>query len=396
MLMLFSKVNLKTPYISMYIEGDQGLIYHHHKQTLYSIDVITVALVCAVDEGLCKKKAIDDISQSGNYSSDDLESYYLKAIAFFSSEKKSVFYTDGKYPEVKNLSELTKVPDDSNLKCYKVGDTFFSIKCCNDELSMKIACILRPIRILASYVHFEIIINKSKNDANYINIFCNDLLIEKQLLPAEVLPLIIDSMQILTYQHSDYSFCFHGAALETPEGMLLLPGVSGAGKSTLSAMFVLRKCKLYSDEYIVLDKDFNLKTLMLPIAIKSGSWDLLSKHYPELNESPEFLRLDGRRLKYIWPPSFSKNTKLSPNTYRKTLILNPKFSKNNTSKETVRELSVISTLTMLIGCGYQVGIELNEEKIEKLLAYIQDTKRYHIHYHNNEQVQQTIKSMWEF
>ena len=135
---------------------------------------------------------------------------------------------------------------------------------------------------------------------------------------------------------------------------------------------------------------------MLPIAIKSGSWDLLSKHYPELNESPEFLRLDGRRLKYIWPPSFSKNTKLSLNTYRKTLILNPKFSKNNTSKETVRELSVISTLTMLIGCGYQVGIELNEEKIEKLLAYIQDTKRYHIHYHNNEQVQQTIKSMWEF
>ncbi|XPF93448.1 hypothetical protein ACM9HF_15675 [Colwellia sp. RE-S-Sl-9] len=391
--MNIQKIHLNTSFLSMYIENEQGLIFDHLKKSLYSISPVIVAFIFAIDENLSESEAIDDVSQYFNFSPTDLIFYYQEAKLFFSSSKFPLNYIDSRYPELTKLSGYSKFDDQKNAKSYTVGDSSFSITCENLSLFKIINSLLQPIEKKLDKVHFQIFIKKSVSDDKYFDVFCNELIIEERLLFQEVLPLIIDRMQILTFQQSDYCFCFHGAAIQTYEGVLLLPGVSGAGKSTLSAVLASKSNKIYSDELIVLDKHFNVNALKLPIAIKSGSWDVLSKYYPQLSEQPEFLRLDGRRLKYVWPNSFATNIK--QNLKQKYLIFNPKFNSKSQASVSPEKLSIIDTITMLVEAGYQVGIELNEEKLESLLTFMERAYRYRHTYNTSAQAELEIKRLWE-
>lgn len=393
--MNIQKIDLNTSFLSMYIDNEKGLIFDHLNKSLYSISPVIIAFIFAIDENLSESEAIDDVSQYFNFSSTDLIYYYQEAKLFFSSSKLPSNYLDSKYPELTELVGYSKFDNKENAKSYLVGDSVFSITCENLSLFKIISSLLQPIEKILDKVHFKILIKKSVSDEKHFDIFCNDLIINERLLFQEVLPLIIDRMQILTFQQSDYCFCFHGAALQTYEGILLLPGVSGAGKSTLSAVLAAKNNKIYSDEMIVLDKYFNVKVLKLPIAIKSGSWDVLSEYYPELNELPEFLRLDGRQLKYVWPNSFAKHPKEKQNIEQKYLIFNPKFNSKIQAPISPEKLSIIDTITMLVEAGYQVGIELNEEKLEALLTFIEKSCRYRFTYHTSAQAELEVNKLWE-
>lgn len=393
--MNIQKIDLNTSFLSMYIENEKGLIFDQLNKSLYSIPPVIIAFIFAIDENLSESEAIEDVSQYFNFSSTDLISYYQEAKLLFSSSKLLSNYMDGEYPELTKLTGYSMFDHKENAKSYLVGDSLFSITCENLPLFKIISSLLQPIEKILNKVHFKILIKKSASDEKCFDLFCNDLIINERLLFQEVVPLIIDRMQILTFQQSDYCFCFHGAALQTFDGVLLLPGGSGAGKSTLSAVLAAKNNKLYSDEMIVLDKYFNVKVLKLPIAIKSGSWDVLSEYYPELNELPEFLRLDGRQLKYVWPNSFAKCTKEKQSIEQKYLIFNPKYNSNIQTPISPEKLSIIDTITMLVEAGYQVGIELNEEKLEALLSFIEKSNCYHLTYYTSAQAEQELTKLWE-
>lgn len=44
--------------------------------------------------------------------------------------------------------------------------------------------------------------------------------------------------------------CFHAAALETDDGLVLFPAVRRSGKSTLAAILMARGAKLFTDDYL--------------------------------------------------------------------------------------------------------------------------------------------------
>jgi len=391
--MKIKKVKLGTSNLSLYIENAQGLIFNRADRCLYSASPIIIAFVFAIDEGLSKSEAIEEISKNFHYSSSDILSCYQQAKSIYSSSTSSATYADGKYPELVKLKGYTKVEDTNYTSTYVVGDTSFSVACLDTTLKKQITSLLQPIETALKEVYFHIEIRKSSGNDKYLDIYCNDLLIEEKLDPKEVLPLIIDRMQILTFQNSDYCFCFHGAVLQSPQGMLLLPGESGAGKSTLSAFLAMNQYKLCSDEMIALDKYFNVKVIKLPIAVKSGSWDVLSDYYPELKTLPEFFRLDGRRLKYVWPSSFAQSNTLNDYAKIQPLILNPNFRGNIEDNVKAEKLSVIDTISILTEAGYQVGMELDEDKLDKLLGFIECSKRYRVSYNSNKQVERELTSI---
>jgi hypothetical protein len=392
--MKIKKIKLNTSYLSLYIEGEQGLVFNHASKCLYSVPSIIVAYIFTIDDGLSELEAIQDVSQSFNIAPTELMFFYKKALSFFTNSPLTVTYADGKYPELFELKKHS-TRNKKNIKTYVVGDTSFSITCADEVLYAQITPVLLPIETRLNEVDFQIEVKQSSANVKYLDIYCNNLQIEEKLLPAEVLPLIIDRMQILTFQTSDYCFCFHGAALQTSKGVLLLPGESGAGKSTLSALLASKQHKLFSDEMIVLDENFKVMALQLPIAVKSGSWNVLSDHYPELNTLPEFLRLDGRQLKYVWPSSFA-NPK-STNEHTKTLpcIVTPKFTQDIQDSEQAKKISVIDTISVLTTAGYQVGIELDEVKLEKLLSFIENAQCYELTYNSNKQAERELTLIWE-
>ena len=189
----------------------------------------------------------------------------------------------------------------------------------------------------------------------------------------------------MTYTH--YYFCFHGAALQIPQGRLLLPGISGSGKSTLSAVLTNKQNPLYSDELIALNSQLQLLQLNLPLTIKSGSWEHLQGQYPELVDGAIWQRLDGRQLKYVWPQAFVCN-----DDNRQVCIVNPYFDVNNEAGAEV--LSVIDALLMLTSSGYQLGMVLTEEKIELLIDFISAAKCYKITYKNTDEALALLQQIW--
>ena len=185
---------------------------------------------------------------------------------------------------------------------------------------------------------------------------------------------------------------------------ILLPGVSGAGKSTLTAELSVRGYQVYSDEIIALNNQLNLTAINLPMAIKSGRWQLTESLYPEIANQTEWHRTDGRILKYIWPQKCAEqshqvcaqdiekdndraneeeqlNKEITPHS--NTLLLSPNFNANANPKAT--KLSIIDTLTLVTEGGYQLGVELSHDRVEQLLHFCEQINAYQITYANSEQ-----------
>lgn len=399
--MPITKVPLNTPYLSLFVEADKGIVFHHIKRCLYQLPAISISFLLALDEGLNKQRAIADVSDKTHLPKEQLLTFYQEVSSLFNQEgnEHKITYLDGQYPELNNIIGKVFLSPNSKFNTYKVADTTFAIRSQSTRLFKEISLLLSPCARPLTEVDFEIVIvNTRNNDNELFNIYSNDLLVENNVNFNEIIPLIIDRLQILAFQKSEYNFCFHGAALQTPQGNLLLPGKSGAGKSTLSAILANKYNRLFSDEIIALDENFELTILTLPIAIKSGSWEMLTNKYPSLQTAPIWHRIDGRQLKYVWPSAFAHQQKNAKTPF---LLVNPNFidTKNMPSDIELKinkpqKLSVIDTIAMLTQSGYQLGFELNETKLQHLIDFIAKIKCYQISYQSSEQAQEQLALLW--
>jgi hypothetical protein len=385
--MSLTNVSLKTKDLSLYVENDKGLLFNHTSCCLYNLPAISVFTVLLIDEGLSKDKVLITLKEKSDLHIKELFSLYWTILDMLALQGIKLSYADGQYPELYTLntkSKSTLLQKTNNT--YQVAGATFSIFA-HTELLQDITALLAPRIQQLKSVDFEILITQ---EAELYCIYSNRILIEQCTKYLEVIPLIIDRLQILAFQKSDYTFCFHGAALSTPSGNLLLPGESGAGKSTLSAFLVDKDHRLYSDEIIALNDNFEIKVIPLPIAIKSGSWQIVAEKYPLLAQAKIWHRLDGRQLKYLWPTSFAE---ASLHTGNKTVLIHPQYSDKKRVDAKVTKLSVIDTISLLTASGYQLGFELNIEKLEKFIAFIQQSTNFRIDYNNSEQVTKVLGSI---
>lgn len=394
--MPITKIALKTDHLSLYLENDKGMVLNHSNSCLFHLPAVSVALLLAVDECSDEKKAIEHVGKTSNIPLTKLHSYYQQLTPLFTLQPEPSTYLDGRYPEVFQVADKHELSTYSNVAAYEIADVTFLISVESPALQKEIETLLLPCSHKAAECDVVISITKaSQGDSHHFNIFSQELLINENLTFKEVMPELIDRLQIIAFQKSDYSFCFHGAALQTPKGNLLLPGKSGAGKSTLSAFLSNKGNGLFSDEMITLDNNFKVKTLPLPIAIKSGSWSILLPYFPELTDAPIWQRLDGRQLKYVWPTAFA-DQQCSSNT----LLINPnfihvpEFSYHLEELPKAKKLTVIDTIEMLTQGGYQLGFELNETKLEQLISFLTQTKCYTLSYTSNEQAQMKLTHLW--
>lgn len=384
--MSLTSVSLKTKDLSLYVEKDKGLLFNHTSCCLYNLPAISVFTVLLIDEGLSKDKVLITLKDKSDLHIKELSNLYWKILDMLALQSIKLSYADGQYPELSTLNTKSKSTQFQNINnTYQVADATFSILA-HPELLQDITALLAPRIQQLQSVDFEIMITQ---EAELYCIYSNGILVEQCAKYLEVIPLIIDRLQILAFQKSDYTFCFHGAALATPNRNLLLPGESGAGKSTLSALLLDKEHQLYSDEIIALDDNFQISVIPLPIAIKSGSWEVVTQKYPHLAKAKIWHRLDGRQLKYLWPKSFAAE---SLNSKKNVVLIHPQYSDKQKGKAEVTELSVIDTISLLTASGYQLGFELNIENLEKFIAFIQQSTNLRIVYNNSKQVTKVLGS----
>lgn len=76
----------------------------------------------------------------------------------------------------------------------------------------------------------------------------------------------------------------HATTVLGDGGGIALIGASGSGKSTLAAELIARRYRYVADDMSALDRDVNaVHPFPLGLSIKSGSWDAVGRHFPELS-----------------------------------------------------------------------------------------------------------------
>ncbi|WP_068546642.1 hypothetical protein [Thalassotalea crassostreae] len=417
--MPYQRIQLNNQQLSVWLEEDNGIVFSNQTKSLLKLSPLSIALLFAFDEGLTFELAIKQVQDVSGLPSDQISAAakQIKLLFTEQSDQQQKTYADGKYPELKPHNKQ-KNPQTGFV--VQVTNSLFCITSDCDFLHNELTKLLQPIILSSQEVSSNDTSsdtsskNKGANSPNLANpeidfvlhimvfdegyaLISNGLTVEEGLTQLQLVPILIDRLQILAYQQSDYCFGFHGAALVNNQPTqernehnpklattILLPGVSGAGKSTLASELSTKGYALYSDEIIAFDDNFKLLPLALPMAIKQGSWAHIAMLYPQLTEQTEWHRVDGRILKYIWPQQIAKITKAEQvQTDTKTLMLCPRFdAMANGSSE---PLSVMATLELITHGGYQLGIELTADKAEQLIRFCEHIHTEKLVYANSEQ-----------
>lgn len=306
---------------------------------------------------------------------------YEKLSNLLSSKGCDSKYSDGQYPELNKAPDVSLSHPSSIKCCVEVAGCYFVIESENKELHSVVSELLAPILTREKQPNFIIQIQKSSKG---YRIQSNGVMVIDNLAFDQVIPELVDRLQILSYQKTDYFCCFHGGAMEQHQSVYLFPGESGRGKSTLCCALHQSVNGIYSDEYIVLNREHQLLEIYLPLAIKRGSWQHLALAHPELIKAREWRRTDGRQIKYIWPTRLEFNSGCLPD-YKKHFIF-PNYTIDHTAKEaTIKQLSVIETFQKLTQGGYQLRNELTEQSLGLLIDYIDTATRIELSYSNTQQ-----------
>lgn len=390
--MPITKLTLKTSHLSLYLEEGKGIVFHKTNHCLYHLPTLSIAILFSIDDGDSQQTTLNNIAKEYQLPKNQLAPIYNEIKTLFTQQQNLATYLDGRYPEFEGSNKQLSLVDHTQVAYFQIADTIFSINTQDEDLFKAILKLLAPCSINSDKADF--VLNIAKDDENY-QILCNGILIEEELNFEHIMPLIVDRLQILSFQKSDYTFCFHGAALSMSQGTLLLPGKSGSGKSTLSAVLANEHTRVLSDEIIAFNKDFKVCHLSLPIAVKSGSWQSLGNQYPSLKATPIWHRLDGRHLKYIWPESPNLQQVFAKDDTAKVLLINPQYISESRPRCEIKPLNVIETITTLTESGYQLGFELNESEFEAFLSFIQNVPSYQLCYTNSQLALDKIDELWQ-
>jgi hypothetical protein len=118
-----------------------------------------------------------------------------------------------------------------------------------------------------------------------------------------VAPMIHAYLHLMAYERGDHLTGIHAASVVYQNSCILLPATPGSGKSTLTAALVGCGFVFCSDDMAFLTRrPVKLRPAPLAMGIKSGSWEVLAKHFPQLSSLACHERADGQKIRYLPPP----------------------------------------------------------------------------------------------
>lgn len=179
---------------------------------------------------------------------------------------------------------------------------------------------------------------------------------------------------------TEWMSIIHGAIITNRKNAMILSSASGSGKSTLAALLQKEGYELASDDYVPLDGETGLiYPFPAAFSVKSGSFELLSKFYPELNSIPEKkFRLTNKSLRFL-PPVHHKNFNYSPfpATHLVFVKYNPEIKFNLTPLKIPEALKLFSEEAWISG---------NPDYAEKFIDWFSGLKCYSLEYSDSERV----------
>ncbi len=367
---------------------DEVLVLFHLKDmSLHVLDELSSWLILSLDAGLSHAELKQELIEN-NIDTKELDTAFSKIDNLLKPNLASPSYRQ-EYDEI--ITSSTSCP--STLPCLisitLLGKSFEVRSPCLDLQqyfqSISFDSRFKP-EALSKSPDYQIVIEQTRNSYTLI---CNGVQVTKTERYEHIMPILMDHMQILAYQSVDYLLAVHSAMLTYKGRGLMLPGSSGSGKSTLAISLLAKGFECLSDEVSLISaRDNKLMPLPLPVAIKSGSWNVIRDDFPNIDELPIWERKDGRRSKYIHLPHSEEG---HSDSIVKCIIF-PHYQADQYEAELL-SIDSISALKYLTDAGYQIRDGLTTEKVEQILLWISGIPVYELSYNSLDQAHRIIDQL---
>jgi hypothetical protein len=381
---------LNSKQLTCFELGKSWIVLKHTSSSLHVLSALDMWILYALDEHLSQQEIITTLEKEGAEQS-VIDQHYAYIQKLLEDDENST----GTYAqEYAFLSQ--SAPSTPSVKTQCSFDFLGKrINIISDDEPFFQDCMTlfanqpRFSRFIQSTdTNFQFSLTRKADD---YQLYCNDHLLFDIAEYCLIMPILMDSIQIISYQFSDYLLGIHSAMLVKNNNGLMLPGLSGSGKSTLCASLLKQGYTCYSDELALLSLSTSkLMPMPLPMALKSGSWDVMAVDFPEMDKLPIWERADGRRSKYIELPHTIDDL---PEAKVKCIIF-PHYHADRAQCELI-PLDSVSALKGLTRVGYQIKQDLTIEKVEQLLRWIAGISAYELHYANLDDAHRIIDSLMD-
>ncbi len=194
-----------------------------------------------------------------------------------------------------------------------------------------------------------------------------------------------------TYNNVNFLIAIHAAAISNGDKCIVLPAGSGSGKSTLTAALVQSGYQYCTDELVFLKRrTHSIQAATAGIAIKSGSWPILKKYYPTIDDVPTYVRQDKKKVRYLIPSAEILPENLSREHQVSSLVF-PTYKPEQPTSLTA--ISPADALCRLATAGYDMTGGLDNERVSELIKWIRDLDCYELHTQNLPDAISAIKNI---
>lgn len=388
------RLQLNSEFLDAYSIHDSFIVWNKSTDTVQVLQGIGCWVFLGLEQGLSNKELLDEYARefsSAGLRLADLHNTIekVKVILCRSSTSSS--------PYREEFSVVFADPVvDKTLEGMRFGLNHLRYQIVTDNIALQNELehlLSSQTKPYSAEVDCQFVISTESSQTEYsegsdnFSIACNGTPLVSGLPYQELMPLLMDYIQISNYQSRDYLVATHGAVMVRDGHALILPGISGSGKSTLCAGLIAYGFMCFTDEVAVFDKSGLVQSLQLPIAIKQGSWEILSKAWPDLERQTLWQRPDGRKLKYLVPPV----SVLSQPVFQQTLIF-PRYD-SEVSSAVLNPIAPVEALNQMTLAGYQLKHGFTEEKFGQLVRLSVDTPAYNLSYSSIEHARRAIEPL---
>lgn len=356
----FHRMEVARPDQWLYLFGDEGLVYSEARNRFAGLNAMGVAAYLAFDSGA----RLQDLAPfpietaSGLPSGPGLDAIRAMSRGIFPAEEQTANWPDAATDlgaaeiEIHNIPVLLEVPEG------RLGDRCrdYFRNCPGSDRPAQFHVLLRQAE--SGWAVFV-------NGHSVVSLGC-----EEQAGLG-----LMHAARSLLYAKGEYDIAVHAAVVAHGDDAWMLCAPRESGKSTLAAYLVTLGNDLVTDEPALLHLGTRtVLPLRLPISLKEGSWQILERDWPGLENAPTHVRSDGMKIRMAHPAANRWSSR--PPQLRHILFV----EYDPISAARAEQLSPIETLRLLNESGLLLANNLKRDRFEDFCRLLCLTPAHRIRY----------------
>ncbi|NIB40156.1 PqqD family peptide modification chaperone [Pseudomaricurvus alkylphenolicus] len=361
----------------LFFLDNQGVLFDEQAQKLFHLNTTATYIWCLLEEGKNEAEIEQSLQATFNVTEFTAQEYCLQTREFLQSLGVLKGYEVKRQEPHEELPGVAATYSDSIFvaeRHYGLLSSCFRVRFNNEKQLALVHPVLEHLTTQAA-TEPTATLDVVTTEGEGLSLFKDRRQVNQCASLQELAPVVKSQVwQTAVIQHG-FFLDIHAGVVGDGERCYLLPAAPGSGKSTLTTALTRNGFEYFSDEVALLQlPGMMVQPVPLATCVKDTGVEVLSSLCPHLPGLTMHNRGDGKRVRYLRPPSGSIP---SADTLRPVgALVFPQYTPGGPS--TLKPLSALDTLQMLMAECLIVDTILNAEKVAALLSWIERTPSYRL------------------